>query len=468
MIREREKTIETLIGFGDICLTITSLLIAYVISKSSNLYSLLQNREYIVIILMIIPTWYVLLNLSNQNKIHRVKTVSLLFIDYLIVITSGLGIIFLAVFAFKLESISRIVIFSFGLINFIVLFSLKILTLYLFKRYREKGYNSKNLMIIADESSEDLIQALIDNTFWGYIIKVIITDSEPITNKYIHQHTVLPNNTNIDKFIELETIDEIIYCKKDIVPDEVRKLVYSCQEIGVVFRLKSQIYSMIASKSYMSYLDETPFFTFSKTPTDYFGLKIKVLFDFLFAFVVLLLFLPFFILIGIIIKLTSKGPVLFKQTRVGLRGRKFGVYKFRTMRADAPKQRFELNSQNEMDGPVFKIKNDPRITKIGAFLRKTSLDEIPQFINVLKGEMSVVGPRPLPDYEVAQFSERWQLRRHSMKPGITCIWQVSGRNNISFDDWMKLDLQYIDSWSIKLDLIIILKTVRTIVKADGF
>ena len=184
--------------------------------------------------------------------------------------------------------------------------------------------------------------------------------------------------------------------------------------------------------------------------------------------------LPLFGLIALAIRIDSKGPIIFKQVRVGLRGRKFVLYKFRSMVINAEDILSETNQanlaevhmRNEQDGPVFKMKNDPRVTRVGKFLRKTSLDELPQFFNVLKGDMSVVGPRPPIPSEVDKY-ERWQLRRLSMKPGITCIWQVSGRNNIPFERWMKLDLQYIDSWSLKLDFMIILKTIKTIFKRDG-
>jgi len=171
--------------------------------------------------------------------------------------------------------------------------------------------------------------------------------------------------------------------------------------------------------------------------------------------------------IGLLIKLTSKGPIFFKQERVGLRGRTFYMYKFRTMVVDAEALKEKLMAANEADGPVFKIKNDPRITKIGKFLRKSGLDELPQFINVLIGDMSLVGPRPPIPSEVAQY-ERWQLRRLSMKPGITCSWQIEpNRNEISFNDWMKMDLNYIDNWSNKLDLVLFFKTIRTVIKGTG-
>lgn len=171
----------------------------------------------------------------------------------------------------------------------------------------------------------------------------------------------------------------------------------------------------------------------------------------------IILLSPVFIIVGTIIKLDSKGPVIFSQKRVGKDGKVFKMYKFRSMVVNAEELKKKLMHQNEMSGPMFKMKDDPRVTKIGKFIRKTSIDELPQLINVLKGEMSLVGPRPSLPKEVAQF-ETWMMRRLDVKPGLTCYWQVSGRNNIDFDDWMKLDIKYVEDRSIKLDIKLIFKT----------
>jgi lipopolysaccharide/colanic/teichoic acid biosynthesis glycosyltransferase len=172
------------------------------------------------------------------------------------------------------------------------------------------------------------------------------------------------------------------------------------------------------------------------------------------------------LLSALAIRLTSAGPVLFRQERVGLNGRRFSLYKFRTMIVDAERQRDALLSLNEMDGPVFKISRDPRVTPVGAFLRRSSLDELPQLFNVLWGQMSLVGPRPPIPSEVRQY-EAWQRRRLSMKPGITCLWQVNGRNKIGFRQWMAMDLEYIDKWSLGLDLKILAQTIPAVLKREG-
>jgi lipopolysaccharide/colanic/teichoic acid biosynthesis glycosyltransferase len=177
-------------------------------------------------------------------------------------------------------------------------------------------------------------------------------------------------------------------------------------------------------------------------------------------------FSPVFLLTAIAVKATSRGPVFFRQTRVGLNGRTFTLFKFRSMYQDAEARRPALEDRNEMTGPVFKIKHDPRITAVGKWIRRFSIDEIPQFWNVLRGDMSLVGPRPPIPEEVKKY-ERWQRRRLSMKPGITCLWQVSGRNGLDFESWMRLDLAYIDTWSLRLDVQILLRTVPVVLTARG-
>ena len=185
---------------------------------------------------------------------------------------------------------------------------------------------------------------------------------------------------------------------------------------------------------------------------------IKRLIDIVCSFLGVLVLSPLFIIIAIIIKMTSKGPVFFSQKRVGKNGKEFDMYKFRSMVVNAEELKEKLAAKNEMSGPMFKMKDDPRVTKVGKFIRKTSIDELPQLWNVLKGDMSLVGPRPSLPKEVAQF-ENWMYKRLEVKPGLTCYWQVSGRNNIDFEDWMKLDIKYVDERSTWIDIKLIFKTV---------
>ena len=185
---------------------------------------------------------------------------------------------------------------------------------------------------------------------------------------------------------------------------------------------------------------------------------IKRLIDIICSFVGILVLSPLFIIIAIIVKFTSKGPIFFSQKRVGRNGKEFDMYKFRSMVVNAEELKEKLAAQNEMSGPMFKMKDDPRVTKVGKFIRKTSIDELPQLWNILKGDMSLVGPRPSLPKEVAQF-EDWMYKRLEVKPGLTCYWQVSGRNNIDFEDWMKLDIRYVEEKNLWIDIKLICKTV---------
>ena len=217
---------------------------------------------------------------------------------------------------------------------------------------------------------------------------------------------------------------------------------------------------------YPTDLDGTLMLTVSATPRQPVALLGKRVIDLVGAAVALVVLSPVCLIATILVKTTSKGPVFFAQERSGLNGRTFKLYKFRSMYRDAEARRASLASRNEMSGPVFKIKDDPRITPVGKWMRRFSVDELPQLWNVLAGDMSLVGPRPpIPD-EVKKY-ERWQRRRLSMKPGITCLWQVSGRNAIDFEDWMRLDLAYIDTWSLRLDVQILLRTVPVVLTARG-
>jgi exopolysaccharide biosynthesis polyprenyl glycosylphosphotransferase len=247
---------------------------------------------------------------------------------------------------------------------------------------------------------------------------------------------------------------------------EMQQLIQICERQGVPFALPASHFRFERAQAlthkalrdgYVHYLP------FHVKPSQ---MAFKRLFDIASSAVALWLLLPVIGLIALAIKLTSHGPVLFRQARVGLHGKHFHMLKFRSMVVDAEKLRVALEKQNEQSGPVFKMKNDPRITSVGRFIRKYSLDELPQLINVLRGDMSVVGPRPPIPSEVAKY-EPWQRRRLSMRPGLTCIWQVSGRNQISFDQWMYLDMQYIDHWSFGLDLNLIFRTFPVVLTGRG-
>lgn len=277
---------------------------------------------------------------------------------------------------------------------------------------------------------------------------------------------VLGRLSEIGKVLEEHVLDEVVFA----VPRErlaaMEPAILTCEEEGVPVRISLDVLRMGPAHMTVSDLGGLPMLTFTRTPTDQLALAVKRAFDVAVSATALLALAPLLAGVAVAIKLDSPGPVFFRQRRVGLHGRLFDILKFRSMHRDAEAKLAALRDRNEMSGPVFKITDDPRVTRVGRFIRRTSIDELPQFWNVLVGQMSVVGPRPPLPSEVAQY-RRWHRRRLSVRPGITCIWQISGRNQVDFDRWMELDLQYIDQWSLANDLRIFLKTIPAVLGARG-
>jgi len=268
--------------------------------------------------------------------------------------------------------------------------------------------------------------------------------------------------------IAREPVDEVLVA----LPMEkygrlVEKIVHLCEEQGIVVRVAAELFHLRIAKSRVDELDGVPIVTIQSGPEDGWQLLAKRLIDVAASAVLLTVLAPLLLALSWLIKSDSPGGVLFRQERVGFNKRRFWLLKFRTMVDGADRKQERLEHLNEADGPVFKIKEDPRVTRVGAFLRRFSLDELPQLINVLKGDMSLVGPRPLPVRDVERIDTQWHKRRFSVKPGITCLWQVNGRSNINFEQWVRMDLEYIDRWSLALDLKILLKTIPAVLRGSG-
>jgi exopolysaccharide biosynthesis polyprenyl glycosylphosphotransferase len=271
--------------------------------------------------------------------------------------------------------------------------------------------------------------------------------------------------SQLPELLRQHVVDEVIFA---IAKEELERLEESflvCEVEGVKTRVLLTFFPHLISKVYLERLGEKPLLTFATAPENEY-LLLKRALDFVMALTLLVLLSPLMALLALLIRLTSRGPVFYRQTRCGLGGRKFTLYKFRSMRPDADLRREELEALNELDGPVFKISHDPRCTAMGRFMRKFSLDELPQLLNVFKGDMSFVGPRPPLPEEVEKY-ERWQRRRLRMPPGLTCLWALEGRSRLSFRRWMELDLDYIDHWSLALDCKILLKTVPIVLLGRG-
>jgi exopolysaccharide biosynthesis polyprenyl glycosylphosphotransferase len=332
------------------------------------------------------------------------------------------------------------------------------------RRLANSPKHCRNILIIGTTDKARKMGRLISRySDWGLrILGYVDVDGSPRSATDDGMGTV----EDLPRIIENNIVDEIIFVGDRPSLDLLDKVLELCKEQGIRTRVAADFFPAKVTNLSMEFLESVPVITFSPAPEHGFPLLIKRFLDVAISAVLLIVSVPLFAVIGLLVKLTSQGPIIYRQTRCGLYGRKFTLYKIRSMREGAEDVLWEIKHLNEMDGPVFKMRNDPRVTPLGRFLRKSSLDEWPQFWNVLKGDMSLVGPRaPLPE-EVKEYT-RWQRRRLSVKPGITCLWQVSGRNEIDFHEWMKLDLHYIDNWSLLLDFKILLRTFPVVLFGKG-
>jgi exopolysaccharide biosynthesis polyprenyl glycosylphosphotransferase len=379
-------------------------------------------------------------------------------------------------YIFKIANVSRIMMGIFLILNIILLGISKGLVYRTLARFRAKGFNFRNILIVGSKAgAREVIRAIGDRLGAGYrILGCLEIDEKKIGEQVKNGVKVIGTVASMEEILFREVVDELVFAMSLHLIKDVEKYISMAEDVGVAIRILPQWH--IRQLGYTPHIGSLHFETFlgvptmalTTTPNDDGGLLIKSFFDYLFAAVAMVICLLPFIIIAIAIKFCSKGPVFYKQERIGLNGRKFIFFKFRTMVANAEEEQKKLKTINESDGPVFKIKKDPRIIPIiGTFLRKTSMDELPQLINVLKGEMSIVGPRPPIPSEVEKY-DNWQRRRLSMKPGLTCLWQVTPRrNDVCFEEWMSLDLHYIDNWSLELDFKIMLKTPWAVMSGAG-
>jgi exopolysaccharide biosynthesis polyprenyl glycosylphosphotransferase len=367
---------------------------------------------------------------------------------------TALGLV-LALFFLRMQ-IARSVLIWFGFMSFVLVFAKEeLLRMAVRSRFGQSQYRRRFILIGTTEETEKMRRELKLKSQEGIeILAELNLHTTPIEQlvTLLHEHSV----------------NGVIVSAKHSYFDQVETVLRACELEGVEAWLVAEFFKTQISRTTFDDFYGRPILVFRTTPEGSWQSVLKQLLDLVGALLLLIISLPVLLVVGLIIKLTSPGPVLFRQQRSGLNGQPFTIYKFRTMVTNAEQLQHELAAMNEMSGPVFKVTNDPRVTRIGTFLRKSSLDEFPQLFNVLRGEMSLVGPRPLPVNEVKQFNDLAHRRRLSVKPGLTCLWQISGRNDVSdFRDWVRLDLEYIDNWSFWLDLKILWLTVPVVLTGAG-
>jgi len=380
----------------------------------------------------------------------------------------GVLVLFALVTLLKRYEVNRSMIGVIGVAAFAGLLGTRIVLSLFLSHYTRQGYD-RHYVIIGGTHPEAVALGEYLEEFPGAVFQVrgLVSDDPAETGKEVGRWKVLGVTSDLPAISSRMPVDEIYLLPLEGPLEKSLALIRECESMGISVHLRLGAFEKTISRLELAEAAGGEYLRFTTAPPSDAGLVAKRAFDVVAAFLLLVLLSPVLLLTALLVRLTSRGPAVFRQERSGMNGRPFTLYKFRTMAEGAEKDRATLESKNEMDGPVFKIRKDPRITPLGKVLRKTSIDELPQLWNVVKGDMSLVGPRPLPTYEVEKF-EPWQRRRMTMRPGITCLWQVMGRNRVtSFAEWMKLDLEYVDRWSFTLDLKILLKTVPAVLGARG-
>ncbi len=463
----------------DIAVTGASFILAYFIKLyliPGKLGELSKDPNYYIILLLIIIAWYISFKWNGMYISYRQQPFWQFFVAILKSCIMGMILLSIAMYLLHIQGISRLLIGIFLMLNITLLTLSKYIIFKVLEKVRTDGLNTRNILIIgSEERAKQVIKVVEANKATGYmILGCFDIDKEKIGKLVLNEHKVIGLVEDLKEYLRNNIVDELIFAmslkklkhgdrylafaesmgiKVRIVPDwELHYLMYRPDIATIRFEEFLGVHTM----------------ALQSTPQNEGKILIKHTFDFVAALVLILILLPVFIGIGIAINFFSKGAVFYTQKRLGQNGRRFMVYKFRTMVTNADELLKELEEMNEADGPVFKIKDDPRIIPhIGVFLRKTSLDELPQLFNVLKSEMSLVGPRPPIPKEVDEYSV-WHRRRLSMKPGMTCLWQIAPhRNELSFEEWMKLDLKYIDNWSLFNDFKILLLTAKAVLTGAG-
>jgi exopolysaccharide biosynthesis polyprenyl glycosylphosphotransferase len=385
--------------------------------------------------------------------------------------TTALCLVIAAIPAFFLrqEPLSRLFLLYFWPIQTSALILFRLLVRNFLRYIRLQGYNFRQVILIGrNQRTENIAKRIQDTPEYGVRILGYLDDTNNSNGfSRLNKLKFLGKLADLEKILRYNIVDEVIVTLPiKSFYSEIERILNLCELVGVEVKIPIDFFSKKLAKLAVSDYHDFQIIDFYTSPKMNWQLLGKRLIDITVSILLIVILSPILVLIALIIKTTSKGPVIFAQDRLGYNGRHFKCLKFRSMIENAESLKDELAGLNEMDGPVFKIKNDPRVTKVGRFLRKTSIDELPQLINVLKGDMSLVGPRPPIPGEVCNYDIK-DRRRLSMKPGLTCIWQVNGRNSIPFEKWMDLDKNYIDNWSLWMDLKILARTIPAVVKGSN-
>lgn len=440
-----DKPLERAVLLQDVGVLLLSLLLAHwlrppLAELAPVLKPVVPARQYVHLLLVFLPTWALV---AERLDLHRVRTLTGPLVELLraLLWTQAWGTLVLALILVAAQvNLNRSLIALFLTVSTLLLTTAKLLQ-------RAWAFRTEGEALVLVLGAGEKEAEAIGRWRGRRVERLDGLDVEALRRR-----------------LQAGGIDEVLLPPRDSAT--LRGLVEACAEVGATALVAVERIDVELPPPRAEAVGPTLYLTYRTHEPELPSRFVKALIDRTVGLVMLLMTLPLMLLIALAVKLTSRGPILFVQERGGLHGRPFRMLKFRTMREGAEAERGALLAANEMDGPVFKIADDPRVTRLGRFLRRTSMDELPQLVNVVRGDMSLVGPRPLPVVETRELAGVHR-RRLSMRPGITCLWQISGRNELGFQEWMALDLQYVDHWSLGLDLAILLRTLPALLTRRG-
>jgi exopolysaccharide biosynthesis polyprenyl glycosylphosphotransferase len=479
MLKEREVIVRTFLIFIDALVVSCAYLLSYFLRKHVGLdlsipaisslaadHTLVLNR-YIGFLLVAAPLWCSMLYVNGMYR--SIRTMTYPRVIWIVCKAACMTFLGFGTFLFltKATSVSRLFFFFFAGISLLLILAEKAAVYAGLHYLRRRGHNYRRLLIVGTgPRAAGFIRRIKAHPEWGFHILGAIDDEPGRGVKKVDGVDIIGTLEDIPKILHNDAVDEIIFVVPRSRLSHVEGALHDCETEGVGTTLTVDLFDMQIAKSAVSEIDGIPLLQFHTIKINERQLMVKRFIDIFVSGLIIMLLGPLLLILALLIKMTSPGPVFFKQQRLGFHGRKFTLYKFRTMRQGAHDVLSKVSDVAEMDTPEFRAKKTRWITPLGRIMRKFSLDELPQFINVFVGQMSLIGPRPTVPDEVEKY-KAWQRRRFSMKPGITCLWQVNGRNKIGFEDWMKLDLEYLDNWSLWLDIKIMVKTVPVVLFGIG-
>lgn len=447
----------------------TAGLLIYPLGSVGRIFSLRVSVSNAILFACLLVLWHLCFTLARLYRPQRTRETSRELVHVLRGVTLATGVLVLWRVLFDIQLLSPRFFVLFWALGVLLLGTFRT-SLRLFLQYlRRRGRNIRHLVIVGTNArAKRTARLLLEDRSLGYKLTGFVDDPWPGSAEVSQYGRVVASLDQFAEFLRHNPVDEVIIClPMRSYYQASAGMVDLCERLGVTAGFPPDQFGTGERP------ERKKSAQVSSVMAIYGGIPhgaaylFKRLFDFLVGLTLIVVLSPLMLVIALVIKFSSAGDVLFVQQRIGLNRRRFSMLKFRTMRQDAEKQQDELQSANEASGPVFKMSEDPRVTPVGRLLRRTSLDELPQLFNVVLGEMSLVGPRPLPVRDYSGFTEDWHRRRFSVRPGMTCLWQVRGRSSLSFKDWMELDLFYIDNWSLWLDLKILFLTIPVVLRRSG-